>query len=156
MVKVKLPQMTEEEISSVLNDENICRIAFIEEEYPYICPFQYVYLKNQLYFHFTNYGKKMRILDKNKNVCVSIEKFEPDLSSYFFISIQGELKQIEDKKILKDVIEDIIEKAKEKFSKNFLAAHGFKGKDGWESLLEDKLLIFKLEEFGNRIGLKSY
>jgi len=156
MVKVKLPKMTEDEIVSVLNDENICRIAFIEEDYPYICPFQYVYFKNQLYFHFTNYGKKMRILDKNKNVCVSIEKFEPDLSSYFFISIQGELKQIEDKKILKDVIENIVEKAKERFSKNFLAAHGFKGKDGWESLLEDKLLIFKLEEFGNRIGLKSY
>ena len=156
MVKVKLPNMTEEEITSVLNDENICRIAFIEEDYPYICPFQYVYFKNQLYFHFTNYGKKMRILNKNKNVCVSIEKFESDLSSYFFISIQGELKQIEDKKILKDVIEKIVKKAKEQFSKNFLAAHGFKGNDGWESLLEDKLLIFKLEEFGNRIGLKSY
>jgi hypothetical protein len=98
----------------------------------------------------------MRILDKNKNVCVSIEKLEPDLSSYFFISIQGELKQIEDKKILKDVIENIIEKAKAQFSKNFLAAHGFKDKDGWESLLEDKILIFKLEEFGKRIGLKSY
>ena len=67
---IKLPDMTEEEIISVLNNENICRIAFIEDIYPYICPFQYVYIKDQLYFHFTNYGKKMKIISKNKNVRV--------------------------------------------------------------------------------------
>ncbi len=152
---IKLPQMTDKEIISVLNNENICRIAFIEDIYPYICPFQYVYIKDQLYFHFTNYGKKMKIISKNKNVCVSIEKFEPDLSSYFFISIQGKLIQIEDKTILKVVIEEIVNKAKMQFSKNFLAAHGFKQEDGWESLIEDSLLIYKLEESGSRIGLKS-
>jgi nitroimidazol reductase NimA-like FMN-containing flavoprotein (pyridoxamine 5'-phosphate oxidase superfamily) len=156
MVKIKLPKMTEEEINSVLMNENICRIAFIEEEYPYICPFQYVYLKNQLFFHFTDYGKKIKILNKNKNVCVSIEKLEPDLSSYFFISIQGKLIEVEDKNILNEVIEKIVKKAKEKFSKNFLAAHGFKQEDGWESLIEDSLLIYKLDEYGTRIGLKSY
>ena len=156
MVKIKLPKMTEEEIHSVLYNENICRIAFIEDSYPYICPFQYVYLKNLLYFHFTDYGKKMRILNNNNNVCVSIEKFEPDLSSYFFISIQGKLKQIEDKAILKVVIEEIVNKAKGQFSRNFLVAHGFKQEDDWESLIEDSLLIYKLEEFGSRIGLKSY
>lgn len=156
MVKIKLPKMTEEEIHSVLYNENICRIAFIEDSYPYICPFQYVYLKNLLYFHFTDYGKKMRILNNNNNVCVSIEKFEPDLSSYFFISIQGKLIQIEDKAILKVVIEEIVNKAKGQFSRNFLVAHGFKQEDDWESLIEDSLLIYKLEEFGSRIGLKSY
>lgn len=156
MVKVKLPKMTQEEINSVLMNEDICRIAFIEDEYPYICPFQYVYLKNQLFFHFTDYGKKMRILNKNKNVCVSIEKFEPDLSSYFFVSIQGRLREIEDINILSDVIKKIVNKAKKQFSTNFLAAHGFKHEDGWESLIEDSLLIYKLEEYGDRIGLKSY
>lgn len=156
MVKIKLPKMTEEEIHSVLNNENICRIAFIEDIYPYICPFQYVYLKNHLYFHFTDYGKKMRILNKNKNVCVSIEKFEPDLSSYFFISIQGKLIKIEDQAILKVVIEEIVNRAKGQFSRNFLLAHGFKQEDDWKSLIEDSLLIFKLEESGSRIGLKSF
>ncbi|MBY9013047.1 MAG: pyridoxamine 5'-phosphate oxidase family protein [Candidatus Lokiarchaeota archaeon] len=156
MVKIKLPEMTDQEVESVLSNENICRIAFIEDSYPYICPFQYVYLKNQLYFHLTNYGKKMRILKKNNNVCVSIEKLEEDLSSYSFISIQGKLVQIEDKEILKLVIREMVDKAKGQFSRNFLAAHGFRGEDGWESLIEDKLLIYKLEEVGIRIGLKSY
>ena len=156
MVKIKLPKMTEKEIESVLKSENICRIAFIEDTYPYICPFQYVYFKNQLYFHFTNYGKKMRIINRNKNVCVSIEKLKPDLSSFFFISIQGKLIRIEDKNILKVVIEEIVNKAKGQFSRNFLAAHGFREEDGWDSLIEDKLLIYKLEELGNRIGLRSY
>ncbi len=155
MVEIKLPKMTEEEIHSVINDESICRIAFIEDNYPYICPFQYVYVKNQLYFHFTDYGKKMRILNKNKNVCVSIEKLEPDLSSYFFISIQGKLEKIKDKNYLKEVIKEIVNQAKGQFSKNFLAAHGFKQEDGWESLIGESLLIYKLVEFGTRIGLKS-
>ena len=97
----------------------------------------------------------MRILEKNKNVCVSIEKLEPDLSSYFFISIQGKLKEIEEKDLLKEVIEEIVEKAQKQFSRNFLAAHGFKQEDRWESLIKDSLLIYKLEEYGSRIGLKS-
>jgi nitroimidazol reductase NimA-like FMN-containing flavoprotein (pyridoxamine 5'-phosphate oxidase superfamily) len=156
MVKIKLPKMTEQEINSVLMNENICRIAFIEDKYPYISPFQYVYHKNQLFFHFTDYGKKMRILNKNQNVCVSIEKLEPDLSSYFFVSIQGKLIKIEDKNILIDVIKRIVNNAKKQFSRNFLAAHGFNHEDGWESLIEDSLLIYKLEEYGTRIGLKSY
>ncbi|NVM46295.1 MAG: pyridoxamine 5'-phosphate oxidase family protein [Candidatus Lokiarchaeota archaeon] len=147
--------MTEEEIISVLNNENICRIAFIEDLYPYICPFQYIYIKDQLYFHFTNYGKKMKIISKNKNVCVSIEKFEPDLSSYYFISIQGKLVLIKAKEILKEIIEQIFNKAKENFSVNFLTAHGFKKEDGWENLIDDNLLIYKLEESSRRIGLKS-
>ena len=66
MVKIKLPKMTEEEINSVLNNESICRIAFIEDIYPYICPFQYIFFKNQLYFHFTDYGKKMRMLNNQQ------------------------------------------------------------------------------------------
>ena len=119
MVKIKLPQMTEEEINSVLKNENICRIAFIEDSFPYICPFQYVYYKNHLYFHFTDYGKKMKILSKNNNVCVSIEKLEPDLSSYFFISIQGTLIRIEDKNTLKVIVGEMINKASSQFSKNF-------------------------------------
>jgi len=79
---VKLPKMDEKEIREAIKSNNLCRIAFIEGNFPYISPFQYVFLNNALYFHFTDYGKKMQILKKNRNVCVSIERFEQDLSSY--------------------------------------------------------------------------
>ncbi|MFX0049092.1 MAG: pyridoxamine 5'-phosphate oxidase family protein [Candidatus Hermodarchaeota archaeon] len=147
--------MTEKEIKTALSNENLCRIAFIEENYPYICPFQYVYVNEQLFFHFTNYGKKINIINKNKNVCVSIEKFNADLSSYYFISIQGKLVKINNKKLIKEVRNKIVENAKRQFSVNFLLAHGFKTEGGWDSLNNENLLIFKLEESGDRIGLKS-
>lgn len=155
MAIIKLPKMTEKEIKTALSNENLCRIAFIEENYPYISPFQYVYVNEQLFFHFTNYGKKINIINKNKNVCVSIEKFTPDLSSYYFISIQGKLVKINNKKLIKEVRNKIVENAKRQFSVNFLLAHGFKTEGGWDSLNNENLLIFKLEESGDRIGLKS-
>lgn len=156
MAIIKLPKMTENEIKKALNNENLCRIAFIEDNFPYICPFQYVYVNDQLFFHFTDYGKKMNIINKNKNVCVSIERFAPDLSSYYFISIQGELVQIKNEKLVKEVGEKIVKDAKGQFSVKFLAAHGFKTEEGWDSLINNNLLIFRLDETGDRIGLKSY
>ena len=53
MSVVKLPQMTEDEIKKVIDAQDLCRIAFLDENYPYIAPFQYIYVKNSFYFHFT-------------------------------------------------------------------------------------------------------
>ena len=75
MSVVKLPQMTEDEIKKVIDAQDLCRIAFIDENYPYIAPFQYIYVNNSFYFHFTDYGKKMEILEKNNKVAVSLEQF---------------------------------------------------------------------------------
>jgi len=152
---VKLPEMSDNEINEALKSQNICRIGFIDGEYPYISPFQYIYLNNYMYFHFTDYGKKKQILEKNRNVCVSIEHFSDDLSKYFFISLQGKLKLIEDKKERKQVLRQMAEDAKKKYSKNFLSAHGFNKAEGWESFIDADQLIYKLDEIIYRIGLKS-
>ncbi len=57
---VKLPKMAESEIKKPILDANSCRIAFIYGNFPYICPFQYVYLNDAFYFCFTDYGKKQK------------------------------------------------------------------------------------------------
>ena len=155
MVSVKLPKMDEDEIKNLLENKCLCRIAFIDEGYPYISPFQYVYYNNCLYFHFTDYGKKKNILLKNKNVCVSIEEFAPDLTSYKFISIQGNLKLIEDISEKTKIIKRMVNHAKKKYSTSFLSAHGFESERGWDSFTVHDQLIYKLEEVGARIGLKS-
>ena len=54
MSLIKLPKMDENEIKNALERESICRIAFIEDDFPYISPFQYVYMNGNLYFHFTD------------------------------------------------------------------------------------------------------
>ncbi len=152
---IKLPEMTDMEINKALESQNICRIAFIDKDYPYISPFQYLYLNNILYFHFTDYGKKKEILEKNRNVCVSIEKFAQDLSEYFFISIQGKLNPVDDSQERKQIIKKMILDAKKKYSKNFLSAHGFEKNKGWDSFTDQNQLIYKLDEIVYRVGLKS-
>lgn len=153
---IKLPKMNDEEIKVALKDNELCRIAFIDGEYPYISPFQYVYINDCLYFHFTDYGKKKKILTKNKKVCVSIEHFESNLKKYYFISIQGNLREINNPQKKQEIINLILENAKEKFSTNFLSVHGLEKEKGWESMeISESFIIYKLKEIGKRIGLKS-
>ncbi|TFG02780.1 MAG: pyridoxamine 5'-phosphate oxidase family protein [Promethearchaeota archaeon] len=155
---VKLPKMTEMEMDSAIEKENICRIAFIDDDYPYISPFQYVYLNGTFYFHFTDYGKKKEILEEKKNnkVCIAIENFESNLSYYYFISIQGKLEEIKDTEEKIEVVEKMVNVAKEKYSTEFLSAHGFNKEKGWDHFLRDKnIKLYKLNEKGKRIGLKS-
>ncbi len=155
MKVVKLPNMSEHEIKEALGNNHLCRIAFIDEDYPYISPFQYVYLDHTLYFHFTDYGKKMQIIKENRNICVSIESFERDLNKYYFISLQGELVLIEDVKVKEQVLMKLVANAKEQFSKNFLTAHGFSKDRGWDAFELKNQLIYKFVQKKEAIGLKS-
>jgi nitroimidazol reductase NimA-like FMN-containing flavoprotein (pyridoxamine 5'-phosphate oxidase superfamily) len=144
------------EIEKLLQEQMLCRIAFKGDEYPYMAPFQYVLMDGFLYFHFTDYGKKMRLLEKDKRVCVEIEKYRPDLSEYNFVVFRGELRLVGDPQERAEVINRIAEEGKQKLSTNFLAAHGFKKEEGWSSFTPDKpVVIVKLERVTEKIGLKS-
>ena len=155
MAIYKLPEMSKEEIEQVIKNQKICRIGFIDDDYPYIAPFQYLYVDSTLYFHFTDYGKKKEILMKNKNVCVSVEQLETNLKSYSFISIQGELQSVKNEQERTKVIKNLIEEAKKSFSEDFLAAHGFEKENGWDGFELKNQLIYKLTNIHNTVGLKS-
>ena len=153
---VKLPKMDGEEINNLLQDQLLCRIAFKGDKYPYMAPFQYVLMLGSLYFHFTDYGKKMRLLEKDKRVCVEIEKYRPDLSEYNFVVLRRELEVVNDSDERTNVIHKMAEEGKLKLSTNFLAAHGFKKEEGWDSFTPEKpLVIVKLRKVTEQIGLKS-
>lgn len=156
MSVVKLPRMTESEIETLLHEQTLCRIAFKGATYPYMAPFQYVLIDGCLYFHFTDYGKKMRLLEKDKRVCVEIEKYKPDLSEYNFVVLRGELEVVKDPLKRAEAIHKIAEEGKQKLSTNFLAAHGFKKQNGWASFAPERpVVIVKLTEVAEEIGLKS-
>jgi len=95
-MKVKLPKMKKDEIENLIKDQMLCRIAFHGDEYPYIVPFQYIFMDGSLYFHFTNYGKKIKLLNRDQRSCVEIEKYVPDLSEYSFVVLRGTLKVVTD------------------------------------------------------------
>ena len=156
MSVVRLPRMSKSEIDRLIREQMLCRIAFKGSKHPYMAPFQYVFVDGYLYFHFTDYGKKMRLLERDKHVCVEIEKYRPDLSEYSFVVLRGRLKVITDPEERANAIRKMAKEGKQKLSTNFLAAHGFKKEEGWSSLTPEKpMVIVKLEKIEQTIGLKS-
>jgi hypothetical protein len=63
---------------------------------------------------------------------------------------------VENREERKLAIEKITEVGKQKISKNFLLAHGFSQGSDWTDFTADKpILIMKLDEVTQKIGLKS-
>jgi nitroimidazol reductase NimA-like FMN-containing flavoprotein (pyridoxamine 5'-phosphate oxidase superfamily) len=154
--KVKMPKMKENEIEQLVSEQFLCRIAFKGDLQPYIAPFQYVDVNGTLYFHFTNYGKKMSFFKQETPVCVEIERYTPNLSEYGFVVLTGKLRLVEDREERKMAIEKMAEVGKQKLSENFLVAHGFSKGSDWNDFTVGKpILIIKLDEVTERIGLKS-
>ncbi|MDH5448733.1 MAG: pyridoxamine 5'-phosphate oxidase family protein [Candidatus Bathyarchaeota archaeon] len=156
MTIVKLPKMEKHEINQLIREQMLCRIAFKGDEYPYMAPFQYVLMNGSIYFHFTDYGKKMKLLERDKRVCVEIEKYRQDLSEYSFVVLRGTLKVVTNPHQRAKIIRRMAEEGEQKLSPNFLAAHGFKKEEGWSSFTPEKpLVIVKLEKATQEIGFKS-
>ncbi|MDG6223334.1 MAG: pyridoxamine 5'-phosphate oxidase family protein [Candidatus Bathyarchaeota archaeon] len=149
--------MTKQEMWKLIHRQRLCRIAFKGNTYPYMAPFQYVVLDDALYFHFTDYGKKMKLIENDKHVCVEIEEYREDLSEYSFIVLRGTLKVVTDPTERINAINQLAKEGEQKLSPNFLPAHGFTKEDGWDALTPDnKLLVaVKLEHITQEIGLKS-
>lgn len=76
--------MSKVEIDTLIKEQILCRIVFGGKISPYIAQFQYVFLNGHMYFHFTEYGKKMDFLYEDVPVCVEVEKYVSDLSTYNF------------------------------------------------------------------------
>lgn len=152
----RLPKMSSIEINELIEEEKICRIAFIGDEFPYIAPFQYARIDGSLYVHFTNYGKKMKLIKNNNKVCLTIEKLNDDLSEYKFVTLQGVLSQVTENTERTNAIHAMQSTGKKKLSSMFLAAHGFSPNDGWDVLSEEKpMQIYKLGKISKTIGLRS-
>lgn len=154
--KVEMPKMKENEIEQLIREQFLCRIAFKGDLQPYIAPFQYAYVNGILYFHFTDYGKKMSFLKQEPTVCVEIERYTSNLSEYGFVVLNGKLRLVDDHEERKTAIEKMAEVGKKKISANFLLAHGFSQGSDWTDFTADKpILIIKLDEVTQKIGLKS-
>jgi len=151
-----MPKMKENEIEKLVSEQFLCRIAFRGDLQPYIAPFQYVVVNGILYFHFTNYGKKMKFFRRGTPVCVEIERYTPNLSEYEFAVLTGNLKLVENREERKKAIKKMAEAGKQKLSPNFLVAHGFSQGSNWDVFNAEKpILILKLDGVIEKTGLKS-
>lgn len=74
-MKKKDQEITDKKaIEEILMLSRICRIAMIDNDVPYILPFNYGYKDNCIYIHSAPTGKKIDLLIKNSKVCFEIEQ----------------------------------------------------------------------------------
>jgi nitroimidazol reductase NimA-like FMN-containing flavoprotein (pyridoxamine 5'-phosphate oxidase superfamily) len=151
----KLPEMKTDEIEKLVQEQIVCRIAFRGLDYPAISLFQYTYLNGSLFFHFTEYGKKLESLEKDSFVCIEIEDFTEDLEMFRFVLLKGRLQEVMDLNKKAEVIRKMALEGERRLSAKFLAAHGFgKGSD-WSSFKDKKSMTIVEFLTLEAMGLKS-
>ncbi|TKJ28996.1 MAG: pyridoxamine 5'-phosphate oxidase [Chloroflexi bacterium B3_Chlor] len=60
-------------IESILERATVCRVAFSDNDVPYIVPLNFGYADNCLYFHSAPEGKKIEIIKQNSSVCFEVD-----------------------------------------------------------------------------------
>ncbi|MCD1295236.1 flavin-nucleotide-binding protein [Methanocella sp. CWC-04] len=93
--KFDLPNMTRQEMLDLLREQNVCRVSFNDETYPYTLPMEYYFSGDVMYLHFTNTGKKIDLLRKDPNVTVEVDWASGDLTNYRSVIIKGKLVGVE-------------------------------------------------------------
>lgn len=69
----KEKEITEkQQIIDIIKQSIVCQIAFHDDEYPYILPFNYGYFDNSLYIHSALSGKKLELIKRNNKVAFTI------------------------------------------------------------------------------------
>ena len=62
-----------EAVESIVKRAQVCRIAFSQDDVPYIVPMIFGYKDSAVYLHSVPEGKKIDILKANPNVCFEVD-----------------------------------------------------------------------------------
>jgi uncharacterized protein len=62
-----------QKIANIMGKALVCRIALVDDDYPYIVPVNFVMRGKHLYFHSAAEGKKIAILRKNNRVSFEVD-----------------------------------------------------------------------------------
>ena len=60
-------------IQKVLEEAEICRIALVDGNEPYLVPMNFGYKNNTLYLHSATAGRKIDILKENNSICFQMD-----------------------------------------------------------------------------------
>ncbi len=61
------------EIEEILNKSEVCRLAMVDGNIPYIIPLNFGYKEGVIYFHSAKEGKKIDLMQQNPNVCFEVD-----------------------------------------------------------------------------------
>jgi len=156
---LKIPKMDKNEYDDLINKNYVSRIAFrgMDGGHPYIAPFMYVFDGKYIYFLSTKYGKKIELFRSNPNISVEIEEYEKDMSRFRFVTLQGMLKEVDQKGEIEGAKQMFVDMIKnKKLSRNVLAALGNNPEENESSLLkEDNVAVWRLEDVKEIVALKN-
>jgi nitroimidazol reductase NimA-like FMN-containing flavoprotein (pyridoxamine 5'-phosphate oxidase superfamily) len=157
MEPIKIPKMPKAEYDSLIKRQHVARIAFGAGEHPYIAPFMYVFDGKYLYFLSTKYGRKIEYFKSNPKVSVEIEEYAPDLSAFTFVSLQGNLEEVQDSKQKREVRKLFVDMIKNKtLSPHVLSALGHSPSEPIEALeREERSMVWKLVGVKDIVALKN-
>ena len=62
------------EIEKILQESNVCRMAMVDGNKPYIVPMNFGYCDGCLFFHSAPEGRKIDLIKKNSNVCFEVDQ----------------------------------------------------------------------------------
>jgi len=65
-----------QELIAIIANSQVCNVAFVDGELPYVLPFNFGFHDGSIYLHSAKEGRKIDILKKNNNVCISFQKDE--------------------------------------------------------------------------------
>jgi hypothetical protein len=154
---VKIPKMTKAEYDSLIKRQHVSRIAFTAGDQPYIAPFMYVFDGKYLYFLSTKYGRKIEYFKSNPKVSVEIEEYAPDLSAFTFVSLQGNLEEVQEaakKKEVRNLFVDMIRK--KGLSPRVMSALGHSPGEPVDTLArEERSMVWKLVGVKDIVALKN-
>jgi len=120
--RMKTYQLNEEEIASLLETEQVGRLATINPDgTPYITPVHYVFYNQKIYIHGLIRGQKIKNITENPNVCFEIDQYEKLIlpeeknpcdvnTQYQSVIITGTAKIVEDEKLKTEALNLIVEK----------------------------------------------
>lgn len=119
--RMKQHQLTDKEISEVLENAQVGRIATHNENgYPYIVPVHFVEFHGKIYIHGLIKGQKISNLIKNSKVCFEVDemgKIIPDTENscdtnteFRSVILLGTAKMIEDTVLKEEILHLVVHK----------------------------------------------
>lgn len=157
MEPAKIPKMQKQEYDDLIHRQYVSRIAFRGLDHPYIAPFMYVFDGKYLYFLSSAYGRKIEYFKQNPSVSVEVEEYAPDLSSFSFVSLQGNLVEViipEQKKEVRQRFVNMIRTRN--LSSHVLSAFGHTAEDEPEVILrQERSMVWKLTGVKDIVALKN-
>lgn len=61
-------------IEEIIKQSQVCRLAMVDQDKPYVVPMSFGYDGSHIYFHSALEGRKMDLLGKNPHVCFEFDE----------------------------------------------------------------------------------